>query len=178
MFSKKVTFASLTLAMALSSAYTALANDKDHAVDHKGYFKPGTAVALTYDYDGQTQPGELEYITLTVEHFYSEGFLSARLLDAPNLDITSYSDLENQPLQVGSSLKLPIQVSSLVSGEHFISLEIIHESLTGEHTLRVLSLPIQIGSSKTSKNAPLSAQKSKASKKKGLITMAAQETIK
>jgi len=165
----------LALGFTMSSAHPATATSKTHS--HKGYYKPGAAVALTYDYDGETQPGELENLTLTLQHHYSDGYLSARLLETPDLQITSHGNLENKQLQAEISLSLPIQLSGTNTGEYFISLEVIYENLSGERSLRVLSLPIQIGDSKVSKGTT-AAPRLKSSGTKGLIILEAQEVIR
>jgi len=151
---------------------------KDQSHTHKGYYKPGAAVALSYDYDGETRPGELEHITLNLEHHYNDGYISARLLKTHNLEIMSHQIIESEKLSTGSTLQFPVQLSGTKIGEHFISLEVIHESLSGARSLRVLSLPIQIGSVEKSKSVNAAAAKSTSSNKKGLIILEAQEIIK
>lgn len=151
---------------------------KEQSHTHKGYYKPGAAVSVTYDYDGQTEPGILENITLTLKHHYSSGYISARLLQTDGLTIIAHQNLENEKLQAGADLRMPIQISGTEPGQYFISLEVIYENLSGQRSLRVLSLPIQIGDSNRSKTAPTSARKSKSEGSAGLVTFAAHEIIK
>jgi len=181
----KIIYVSISLSLILFSAYSAAALDvssKGHLCTHKGYFKPGTAVALSYDYDGKTQPGELEDLTLTLEHYYSDGYISAKVLETNALHIMSHRTIENEKLEAGTNLSLPIQFSGAQLGEYFISLEVIYENLSGERNLRVLSLPIQIGTLNTPKNANTSSEKTKSgtitNAEKGLVILNAQEIIK
>jgi len=177
----KVITACLSLTIMLGCSFSAAALDtsgkhKEHA--HKGYYKPGAAVALLHDYDGQTGLGELENIMLTLEHHYSAGYISARLLETPELQILAYSQLDNEKLQTGSKLQIPVQVSGTKSGKYYISLEVIYENLSGQRSLRVLSLPIQIGNINTSKGANTEPQKAISNIEKGLVILNAQEVIK
>jgi len=177
----KVINVSIALSLLLCGAYSAAALDvssKNHSHSHKGYYKPGAAVTLSYDYDGETQLGELENLTLTLNHYYSGGYISARLLETRELQILSHRTLENEKLYAGSSLHLPIQISGTKTGEYFVSLEIIYENLSSERSLRVLSLPVQIGSVSKSKNVRKSPEKSKSDTEKGFIILEAQEVIK
>jgi len=176
-----IIIAAISLSLILGLACSASALDalkKNHNHSYQGYYKPGAAVALTHDYDGETRPGELENITLTLEHYYNDGYISARLLETDNLLIMSSSTLEDEKIDAMSLFQLPIQFSGTKLGEHFISLEVIHKSLSGNHSLRVLSLPIQIGSVDTSKPANTSSEKSISGTEKGLVIFNAQETIK
>jgi len=176
MFFDHITRFGLALGFVISSAYSASAAGKHHS--HKGYFKPGAAVALTYDYDGITRPGELENLTLKIAHQYSAGYVSARLLETADLQIISHGIIENEKIQDESTLEIPIQLSGNHPGEYFISLEIIYEALSGKRDLRVLSLPVQIGHLNASKNETESSDTSKASPDKGFVILTAQEIIK
>lgn len=177
----KITGLSLTFVFLLGASHSALALDtagKDHSHSHKGYFKPGAAVALSYDYDGDTRPGELENITLNLEHFYRDGYISARILETPDLKIISSQNLSNERVHAGSNFSLPLQLSGTKQGEHYISLEVIHESLDGQQSLRVLSLPVHIGERSKTKSVNPPSQKLEQGKEKGLIILNAQEVIR
>ena len=150
---------------------------KEQSHSHKGYYKPGAAVSMTYDYDGQTEPGTLENITLSLKHHYSSGYISARLLQTHDLEIITHENLENEKLQAGADLHMPIQMSGTKPGPYFISLEVIYENLSGQRSLRVLSLPIHIGALNRSKTAPRSARKTKSKSSADLVTFAAHEII-
>ncbi len=180
---KKIIRGGLALGIMMGCSYSApslAAPSKDKTHSHEGYYKPGAAVELTYDYDGHTQPGELESLTLTLQHAYSEGYISARLLDTTELHILPYGSLENEKVHAGSALQLPLQLSGIKFGEYFISLEIIYESLSGHRSLRVLSLPVQIGNIEATKTKGANArsQSSKPKTENGLIILNAQEVIK
>ena len=172
---------SIALGFIMVSAHSAAALDisgKARSHSHKGHFKPGAAVSLSYDYDGDTQPGEIENMTLTLSHYYNDGYITARLLETPDLEIIPHKILENEKLQSGLNLQFPLQLSGTKTGEHYISLEVIYENLFGEQSLRILSLPIQIGNIDKSKGAATAPESSKLSKEKGFVVFSAQEIIK
>jgi len=56
--------AALYAAPAQSSTHSK-SKTAQHHDHHAGYVKPGAAVTLTHDYDGDTAPGEFETVTLT-----------------------------------------------------------------------------------------------------------------
>jgi len=181
MFLSKIIKASIAIGLMLGGAYSAAALEtlgKEHSHAHKGYFKPGAAVELTSDYDGKTQPGELENLTLKLQHYYRDGYISARFIETEGLDIFSYQTLENEKLIDETALLLPIQLSGTQLGEHFISLEITYESLSGDRTMRVLSLPVQIGERQKSKGETTSFQQPKSSHQDGFVIFEATETIR
>lgn len=169
-----------------ASVFAAETSSKPHKHIHKGYYKPGAAVELSYDYDGQTELGELESLTLTLHHHYSEGFISAVLLEPQGFQLLSYQELEHEAVQGGAAFQLPLQLSGTTPGAFYISLEVTYENAAGERSLRVLSLPIQIGQtgkrgpSKGSDIAPSSSKAQKAKDKNSgeLIVFSAQEVIK
>ena len=177
---KSIFILSLWLSFSLmgGAAYALDVASKEQSHSHKGYYKPGAAVSVTYDYDGQTKPGILENITLTLEHHYSRGYISARLLQTDELNIIAHQNLENEKLQAGADLHMPVQISGTKPGQYFISLEVIYENLSGQRSLRVLSLPIHIGDLNRSKTAPPYARKIKSEGSAGLVTFAAREIIK
>ena len=181
MFLGKIIKGCTLSALILGCAFSASALEAHHKElghSHKGYFKPGAAVALTYDYDGQTELGALENITLTLEHYYDEGYISARILETNDLHIMSHQVLKNERLRNGINLQLPIQISGTQSGEYYISLEVIYESLSGNQSLRVLSLPVQIGKVDTSKASKTDLHASRPIAEKGFVILDAQEVIK
>jgi len=177
----KVITTCLGLTVMLGCSFSAVALDtagkhKEHT--HKGYYKPGAAVALLHDYDGQTGLDERENITLTLEHHYSSGYISVRLLETPELQILAYSRLDTEKLQTGSKIQIPVQISGTSPGKYYISLEVIYENLSAQRSLRVLSLPVQIGNINTSKGANTVPQKATSEIEKSFVIFNAQEVIK
>lgn len=160
------------------SAYAAESTQKSDTHIHRGYVKPGAAISLRHDYDGQTYAGELETFTVTLEHIYEAGYLTVQWLETPELVKSSDTNPNQTELSAGSLLTLPVQFSSVKKGRHMIGLEVIYESLEGQQSRRVLSVPVTIGTTAASKSLPTPSAKAAPKAAQGLITMVAQETIK
>ncbi|MEP3889060.1 MAG: hypothetical protein ABJN69_01260 [Hellea sp.] len=162
---------------ALLPANKASSENKPFETHEVSYIKPGAAVDLTHDYDGKTQKGEIEILTLTLAHIYEEGYLTVRLLPPPELQIHSDTNPHTLQIQAGSSFVLPVQLSSMADGTYYLGLETVYESLEGQQSRRVLSVPITVGVQP--------AEKSRASDLKdiqvtseGIIALPAREIIK
>lgn len=160
------------------SAYAAETTQKSEPHIHAGYVKPGAAISLRHDYDGQTHPGELETFTVTLEHIYQVGYLTVQWLETPEVVISSDTNPNQIELSAGSSLTLPLQFSSVKNGRHMIGLDVIYESLAGQQSRRVLSVPVTIGTPATSKSLPAPSAKATPKAAQGLIIMTAEEIIK
>jgi len=142
------------------------------------YVKPGAAIALRHDYDGQTEKGELETFTLTLEHIYTEGYLTARVLDASGLRIHSDMNPQQVKLHTGSTVSFPIQFSAAQSGEYYLGVEVIYETLAGDQSLRVLSVALSVGEQHSYKTKLPNQQKAGIETHTGIIALPAQETIR
>lgn len=168
-------------ALLLTAAQSASAEDHTHhksdAKPHAGYVKPGAAVELSHDYDGKTAVGAFETMTATLTHIYEDGVISVTLLSPPELQVSAFMPVQNNPVYRGSTFELPIQFSGTINGAYTISLETVYASPDGQQSRRVLSIPVNIGTGSFEKS---SAAKSKASdtvSKSGVIGLAAIEVI-
>ena len=144
---------------------------------HAGYVKPGAAITLTHDYDGQTKLGEFETVTLSLSHIYEDGYLSVEILPTPDLQIFSNHDLDKVELQTSSAVTLPIQFSGAANGSYSIAIETVYVSQNGQQSRRVLSLPITIGVKPAGKTQPTTPKVSKPAAK-GIIALPANEVIR
>jgi hypothetical protein len=151
--------------------------NKVESSHRQGYVKPGTAVELFHDYDGQTQRGEIETFTLTLHHIYETGYLTVSVLPTQGLQINSDLNPQQVSLHRGSSFSLPVQVSSMIDGTYYIGVEAVYESLDGQQNRRVLSVPVTIGSKTSEQFQPAKTQESKAAAG-GVVALPAREVIK
>ena len=142
-----------------------------------GYVKPGAAITLTHDYDGQTKLGEFETVTLSLSHIYEDGYLSVEILPTPDLQIFSNHGLDKVELQTSSAVTLPIQFSGAANGSYSIAIETVYVSQNGQQSRRVLSLPITIGVKPAGKTQPTTPKVSKPAAK-GIIALPANEVIR
>jgi len=102
-------FAGMSFAASFETASHSDVHSKSSQHDHHaGYVKPGAAVAMTHDYDGQTAPGEYETVTLTLSHIYKDGRLSIDMLPTANLQVFSNLPTQDIQLQTGSTLNLAL----------------------------------------------------------------------
>ena len=148
-----------------------------HHKHHMGYIKPGAAIALSHDYDGQTALGEFETITLTLSHIYENGQLTIDILPTEGLEIFSGLSLESVPIETSVDISLPIQFSGLADGTYSIAIETIYESPEGQQSRRVQSVLITIGTKPVGKSQPPLTQIEK-TKATGLIALPAEEIIR
>lgn len=159
------------------SAYAAESPQKSEAHIHAGYVKPGAAISLRHDYDGQTDAGELETFTVTLDHIYEAGYLTVQWLDTAEVVISADTNPSQIELSAGSSFALPVQFSSVKNGHYMIGLDVIYESLEGQQSRRVLSVPVTIGTTVTNKRVSAPSTKAEPKAVQGLIIMTAKETI-
>jgi len=184
---------------AASGSPSSLEGAKAHAhkscADHKhgptahhfGYVKPGAAIALKHNYDGQSLTGELESFSVTLSHLYSDGNLTVELLPTADLNISSNITSPNIPLHPGSDFTFQVQMSSLKQGEYRLGVSTVYEAKDGHQVRRISSIPIQIGNYESKKPEAQGLQASKfqsentapvRSKLKRIIALPAQETIR
>ncbi len=172
------------LSLALSS-YELAASLQGHSETaktphhHVSFVKPGAAVSLESDYDGHTQPGELETVTLTLHHIYSDGHLVANLLPSSGLEVISSFQQAQTALSQGSSPIFNVQFSALEAGTYSLGLEIIYTDRMAQQSRRTLSVPIEVGTAnnKTADKPNNVTPKAKAPDG-GVIALSARETIR
>lgn len=185
-----IAFGALTLTAAQSTAQDSesaerhnhahgAAHSKPQAAHHKGYVKPGAAVELLHDYDGQTRIGELETVTLSLSHIYTGGKIHAALIAPEGLTLTQTRAEIHVDLYDAAPLTLPVQFSSSQAGQYNLGVEVVYESPEGEQTRRVLALPILIGDAAASaKTQPNVAAQDIKKSTGGVIALPAQEIIR
>lgn len=164
-------------AIACSAILSASSPQKSAAPQHAGYVKPGAAITLSHDYDGQTNIGEFETVTTSLSHMYSDGFLSIDLIAPPDIHISSFQPGHKLPISSGSSLVFPFQFSSSKAGHYSISLQAIYETPNGQQSRRVVSIPVAVGLKPHGKTSPQVPDNRKI-KLGGLVSLPAQEVIK
>lgn len=149
----------------------------DHVADISSV-KPGAAVSLSHDYDGHTELGALETVTLSINHLYKSGTLSAAILPSAGLDIISNLAPQQTKISAGSVMQLYVQFSTLNSGAYNLNVEIIHEDAFGQQMRRTLSVPIMAGDVDMQKKSGIERAAANKAKSTGLIVLPAQESIR
>lgn len=161
----------------LPSQASGKSSEKAEHSHHNGYVKPGAAIDLIHDYDGQTAAGEREDITVTLRHIYSDGTLTVRVLQPSELQVVTNFSEQTHPIERGSTLALPLRFSGIQMGAFSIGIEVVYESVSGHQSRRVLSVPIIIGSQPVEKRTQ-QATKQTSSTRGGMIALPATETIR
>lgn len=146
-------------------------------VHASGYVKPGAGVMLSDDYDGQTGAGEIETIMLSLSHLYDEGYLTVALIPSPELHIISDMTPQHFQLSQSSVVSLPVQVSGSTEGNYSLGLEAIYESPDGHQSRRVLSIPVNIGTTRLFQKTRPSEPKTFKAWPASLIALPAREVI-
>ena len=146
---------------------------------HVSFVKPGAAVSLESDYDGHTQPGELETVTLTLHHMYSDGHLEANLLPSSGLEVTSNFQQIQTALTKESAPTFHVQFSALKEGVYSLGLEIIYTDRMDQQSRRTVSVPITVGTAinKTADKAKTVTPKAKAPDG-GVVALSGREVIR
>lgn len=157
------------------SAKTAPTEKHNHA--HVHFVKPGAAVSLTHDYDGKLSQGGLITLTVTLNHIYQDGFLTANAVPSSGMQIISGAQPVKSYLSEGSEVTLYVQVSAPEQGEHFLGIETVYEDPAGEQTRRVFSIPMTAASNLNEKSQAITSQTPKVKSTK-LISLPAQESIR
>ena len=96
----------------------------------------------------------------------------------PTTELQVFSNMPAQKIELyhGSTLSMPIQFSGTINGTYSLAIEAVYDSLDGQQSRRVLSVPIVIGPKPAAKSQPANPQQTKS--KTGLIVLPAQEVIR
>jgi len=172
--------AAAVISLLIVAAQTATA--KTHAHEkcnhaHVHFVKPGAAVSLTHDYDGKLPHNGMVNLTVTLNHIYQNGLLSAKVVPSPEMQIVSGTQTVQSYLSEGSELMLYVQLAAPKQGEHFLGVETIYEGLSGNQTRRVFSIPVSENPTSIGKAQSKTVQ-SKKIKSTKIIGLPAQERIK
>ena len=178
----KTTLCTALLMLASTPVFSgshAAAETHKHTHKETHYVKPGAAVSISHDYDGQTLLGEIETLSLTLTHIYTDGYITAAVLPSPHLQIASPQAPHQASLSAGSTLTIEVQFAAIEPGTHNLSVEINYADHSGHSSRRVVSVPIYVGQTPRSKTQILAQPNQALSvKSNGVIAMPAIETIR
>ena len=167
------------VASAPSKAQEPATYAKPHAHDHAGYVKPGAAVELVHDYDGQTRIGEFETVNLSLVHIYSQGIIHAALIAPEGLILTQTNPSLRVDLYDNAPISLPVQFSSSQAGRYNLGIDVTYEEPNGHQTRRALTLPIVVGDAAPAAKPQAHGHAAREEKSKdGVIALPAQEVIR
>lgn len=185
LFSGLVGLSLLTL-VACTSANTVVGENEDTILTEKteqkptGYIKPGAAVEFSHNYDGKTQPGEVESFQVFVKGASLVGGVNLKVENDDGLQV--YNDLTPQKLDIaedapdGLDHTMDMRISAQNPGRYY--LKFIASSDQGdEPMMRSYGIAIQVGDQPyvPELGTGMTAQETPEGEK--IITMEAKETI-
>ena len=169
-----------------TSANTAVSANEDTTLTAKtdqkptGYIKPGAAVEFSHNYDGKTQPGEVESFQVFVKGASLVGGVNLQIENNDGLQI--YNDVTSQKLDIAEDAPdrldhtMDMRVSAQAPGRYYLKF-IASSDQGGEPMMRAYAIAIQIGDQPyvPELGTGMTAQETPEGEK--IITMEAKETI-
>ena len=146
-----------------------------HTHDHSDYAKPGAAVEISTDYDGSTNPSDVEGFTLTVTEDYAAGTLNVLL--AADEALTMYSATEASfDMSSPAPHTMNVDLSSADPGIYYLNVFMTVELPGGESIPAVRAITIPVGDLDELSFEPESAMTT-TPLGENIIEMEAEETI-
>ena len=139
---------------ACTSANTAVSENEDTSLTAKtdqnptDYIKPGAAVEFSHNYDGKTQPGEIESFQVFVKGGSLTGGVNVKMENSDGLQL--YSDPAVQKLSVAEDAPnrldhtMNVSVGAQEPGRYYLKF-IATSDQGGEPMMRAYGIAIQVG---------------------------------
>ena len=161
-----------------SSGETAPSLTLDHtSKSHHGhqYLKPGASISYEHDMPADITPGQTLNFQLTLNEAYESGSMSVDIRGEGDINIYPSSTSASFDMSEGTEHVMDISVTVGAEGRHYIHVQALANTGSGQAMPRIFSIPVQSGNPKALK--PNVNLKTTASGKK-MIIMEAQEVIK
>lgn len=110
------------------------------------YQKPGAAIRLNHNYDGRTEPGETENLTLVFADGYDAGTLAVTV-DSDEGLVYSLNSASAFDLQSSDRHEMEISLSAQTSGRYYLRIFVEVLLPDGQIDRRVFGLALQVGDS-------------------------------
>ena len=146
-----------------------------------GYMKPGAAIQFSHNYDGKTNPGEVESFQVFVKSAVLGDNVKLKVENNDGLQI--YNDVRSQKLDVaqdalnGLDQTMDMQVSAQEPGRYYLKF-IASTDQDGETMMRAYSIAIQVGDQPYVPELGKGMTAEETPEGEKIITMEAKETIK
>jgi len=156
------------------SSADATSNSAPLAVS-SNYLKPGADIRYSHNLKSQINAGEVANFALTLSEPYDAGTLQVSLSTDGNISIVSTATHLAFDMESGDSHVVNISVAGNNNGRHYLNVQALVVSPSGESRPRIFSIPVQVG--------PATAQKPNPDMKtmldgENIIEMSAEEEIK
>ena len=123
-------------------------SDKNQHKDFKSvYQKPGAGVRLKHNYDGHSNVGEPELLTLVFSESYSTGTLNIDLKTDQGLILLAPEQSFSYGMQNEHFHELNISVSPQTEGKHYLQIFVSASENSGSLKHRVFAIPFYVGDS-------------------------------
>ena len=120
--------------------------DKDHHYHTShNYQKPGANVRLTHNYDGATNTGEVENLSLIFTEQYSSGQMYIQLKPDPSLVIEPETKEFIFSMEGNKSHNIDLSISANSKGKHLLNIFASVMDDSGRLSNRVMAIAFYVG---------------------------------
>lgn len=143
------------------------------------YQKPGASVRFSHNYDGRSEAGEIESLTLSFHHAYDSGRLSIQLDAQEGLSIVDNQSPYRFTMDKPQTVEIEAQLSADSEGKYYLSIVASVENQNANPISRVFALALNVGELGAEKSGlePVHMSIEKSATDETLILMPAEETI-
>jgi len=166
----------VTLALTVSLGTACAANSTDvRAAQTNNYLKPGASVTYNHNLKSQLSVGESTTFKLSLGESYTDGELKVSLSADGDIRLFATSTQAEFNMASTTSHDMNVSFTANSNGRHYINVQALAVSPSGQSQPRIFSIPIQVG--------PAAPQKPNENMKtlengENIIEMEAQEEIK
>ena len=121
-------------------------NDKDHHTHTShNYQKPGANVRLTHNYDGATNAGEVENLSLTLIEQYSSGQMYIQLKPDTSLAIEPETKEFIFSMEGNKSHNIDLSIRANSNGKHLLNIFASVMDNSGRVSNRIMAIAFYVG---------------------------------
>ena len=139
--------------------------------------KPGTSFRFSHDYDGKTEAGEQELITISLNSHRSSGQLTVSLHAEEGIEIMSHNQPVVFDLAQGSTPNLALELVAHQTGRYYVYVQLTEKSETGAQSVSNHGIAIQVGDQGNSRSMKSNGKIQQGAKGENLMVMPATEEI-
>jgi len=170
-----LTIGSLSAITACASPHSSASLKPTASAQDNGYLKPGADIRYAHTLKSQVSAGEITTFKLGLTESYGDGTLQVSLGTDGDISIVSADTQMSFDMASEASHDMNISILGNSNGRHYINVQALAVSPTGQTQPRIFSIPVQVG--------PLTVQKPDVNMKtmedgETIIEMEAQEVIK
>lgn len=143
-FSKLIPASMLALMVSLGAACSA--NSADAKTSHaSAYLKPGASVTYSHNLKSQLSAGETTTFNLSLGESYAEGALKVGLTTDGDIGLFASSTQAEFDMSASTSHDMNVSFTANSNGRHYINVQALAVSPSGQSQPRIFSIPVQVG---------------------------------